>query len=268
VIFDLDQTLWNGVLSEENVSLKKEFVHAILELDKKGILMSIVSKNSMEQANEKLEEFGIADYFIFPQINYKKKYLNVLLISRKIGISAEQMVFVDDDIYEIKEMNFYIPSMKAVTPEEFIISLKNKRYDVELITEETKNRRQYFLSEMKRIKDEKLYTSIEKSDEFNSRLKMKIFYRKFKIQDKERVNELISRTTKFNNIGEKNKNLKMDVLVYKDNYFEHGIVGVIGYEIKNSVMKLELVCISCRLYARGIIVAQLSRQKSKIFIMN
>src|SRR5215472_782581 len=74
VVWDLDNTLWDGVLLEDQaVTLRSGVIDVIKELDRRGILQSISSMNDHNTAMAKLEEFGIAEYFIYPQINWSAK---------------------------------------------------------------------------------------------------------------------------------------------------------------------------------------------------
>ena len=53
VVFDLDNTLWDGVIGDdgaEKIILKPYIQHLIIELDRRGILCSISSKNEFETA--------------------------------------------------------------------------------------------------------------------------------------------------------------------------------------------------------------------------
>lgn len=58
VIWDLDNTIWDGVLSEDKeVKLNDNIKEIIEELDKRGILQSVASKNNYDDAMAKLREF-------------------------------------------------------------------------------------------------------------------------------------------------------------------------------------------------------------------
>ena len=49
VVWDLDDTLWEGVLSEtKDVQLKPDVRNILSELDQRGILQSVASKNNFE----------------------------------------------------------------------------------------------------------------------------------------------------------------------------------------------------------------------------
>ena len=61
VIWDLDNTLWKGILLEDSsVTVNKKVLNTIVELDKRGILNSIASRNNYDDAWKKLEELGIS----------------------------------------------------------------------------------------------------------------------------------------------------------------------------------------------------------------
>ena len=79
VVWDLDHTVWNGILLEdERVELRPGVLGIIRELDERGILQSIASRNDHAKAMERLEALGIADYFLHPQINWAAKGQNAI----------------------------------------------------------------------------------------------------------------------------------------------------------------------------------------------
>ena len=81
VVWDLDNTLWDGVLIEDgasNVQLKPEITQLIRTLDARGILHSVVSKNNHDDAMQVLKRFGIAEYFLCPQISWHPEKSKVL----------------------------------------------------------------------------------------------------------------------------------------------------------------------------------------------
>jgi HAD superfamily phosphatase (TIGR01681 family) len=64
VVWDLDNTLWTGIMAEGgSVTLKPGIKEVLETLDQRGILQSISSKNNYQDAVKKLEEYGIRHYF-------------------------------------------------------------------------------------------------------------------------------------------------------------------------------------------------------------
>ncbi len=67
VVWDLDNTLWDGVLLEDsNVVLRDTVVDVIKTLDSRGILHSIASRNDHAMAMEKLKQLGLHRLFSVP----------------------------------------------------------------------------------------------------------------------------------------------------------------------------------------------------------
>ena len=66
IIFDLDNTLWDGVVLEGNTVLKPEVLPLLKELDRRGSLMSISSKGDRETSMKELSKYGI-EHVLPPQ---------------------------------------------------------------------------------------------------------------------------------------------------------------------------------------------------------
>ncbi len=76
VVWDLDNTLWDGILVEdgfEKLTLKPHIEGVIEQLDQRGILQSIASKNNHEDALAVLKRAGIDEFFLAPQISWLPK---------------------------------------------------------------------------------------------------------------------------------------------------------------------------------------------------
>ena len=70
VVWDLDQTLWSGVLLEGDEPALRPGVRATIEaLDRRGILHSIASHGDRVLALSALRTLGLQDYFLAPQID-------------------------------------------------------------------------------------------------------------------------------------------------------------------------------------------------------
>src|SRR5215510_9650850 len=90
VVWDLDNTLWKGILLEgDNVELRPKVCRIIKALDERGILHSVASKNDYFYATEKLKEFGVLEYFLYPQISWGTKVKGIETIATSLNIGLD-----------------------------------------------------------------------------------------------------------------------------------------------------------------------------------
>jgi len=97
IVWDLDDTFWNGTLSEGDVIPNKLNIELVKTLVDRGIMNSISSKNELTKAKAKLQELGVWDYFIFPLINWQPKGENVKYIINEAQLRADNVLFIDDN---------------------------------------------------------------------------------------------------------------------------------------------------------------------------
>src|SRR5260370_22351962 len=73
VIWDLDDTFWEGTLAEGSINFIEKNRSLVKLLAERGIISSIVSKNNYNTAKEILERYAVWEFFIFPSISFEPK---------------------------------------------------------------------------------------------------------------------------------------------------------------------------------------------------
>ena len=76
IVWDLDNTFWDGVLSEEEVAPVGRNMDIVRLAADRGIISSICSKNDPGPVRDELisERFGgIWEYFVFPSVDWTSK---------------------------------------------------------------------------------------------------------------------------------------------------------------------------------------------------
>lgn len=116
VIWDLDETFWDGTLSEGEVQRIETNIKIVQELVDRGIMCSIVSKNNFEDVKAQLEKWNIWDLFIFPHISWMPKGEQVKHLLEDCSLRADNALFIDDNISNIKEVEFYNPHIMTSLP--------------------------------------------------------------------------------------------------------------------------------------------------------
>ena len=262
VVWDLDNTLWDGILLEDSeVYLKACSKKIIEELDYRGILQSVISKNDYVTAVKKMKEFGIDEYFLYPQINWEAKSKGIKNIADSINISLDSIMFIDDQFFERDEVNFSFPEVMCVDSSRIADLLDFPELNPEFITDDSKIRRQLYINDIKRAEIEE---SFEGSKEgFLASLDMVLTIRPVEKDDLKRVEELTVRTHQLNSTGytysyeelEKFRELKeykLYIAELNDKYGTYGKIGVVVLYCEKDTWTIKLLLMSCRVVSRGI----------------
>jgi FkbH-like protein len=152
VVWDLDNTLWRGVLVEdgvEGVDLNDEALALVREFDRRGIINSIASKNEADLALRALERFGLRDLFVFPKIGWGPKSEAIRDIIAEMDVGADTFAFIDDQPFERGEVSELLPEVAVFADGEMAALLSHPRFDVP-VTAESGKRRQMYQTEERR----------------------------------------------------------------------------------------------------------------------
>lgn len=192
--------MWHGILSEDREVLLREGVAEIVEtLDERGILQSIASRNNHDMAMAKLKQFGLDEFFLFPQIGWDSKSVAVENIRSLINISRESMAFIDDQPFEREEVNFQHPEVLCIDAIELDSLLGMAEFNPMYMTEDSKNRRQLYRNDIIRNRIEEKFTG--SNEEFLSSLGLKLTVAAVREDDLKRAEELTVRTHQLNATG-------------------------------------------------------------------
>ncbi len=262
VVWDLDNTLWDGVLLEDDVVRHRpEIVEAIAILDDRGILQSIASRNDRAAALSALARLGIADYFLYPQIHWGSKASSISTLVNALCFSEESMAFIDDQPFERAEVAASFPNMLVLDPRDVGPFLKDVATNPRTVTGTGRDRRKLYQAEIQRNQDEANYRG--SSAAFLEALALTITLRRATEQDLDRVAELTTRTSQLNSTGRVYSPQELHKLVrcprhsfvtaaVEDRYGSYGTVGLILVEHELAVCTIRLLVVSCRVMSRGI----------------
>ena len=114
---DADNTLWKGILSEDGRDALEpfaEFQKGVLELRRKGVVLVLLTKNDPGE-NFMREDMPLKDGdFAARRINWAPKAGNLIEACRELNLSADSVVFVDDNPYERAQMKAHLPEVTVV----------------------------------------------------------------------------------------------------------------------------------------------------------
>ena len=102
VVWDLDETLWKGTLTEGGIEIIPANFALIRTLAERGIVSSICSKNDHGAVERILSEAGIWDYFVLPSVNWEAKGPRLRALIESLQLRPASAMFIDDNHLNLK----------------------------------------------------------------------------------------------------------------------------------------------------------------------
>lgn len=254
VIWDLDETFWEGTLSEGNVSTPEVHVALIKDLTDCGIINSICSKNNESEVLPELEKLGLQDYFVFKSINWEPKGQRVATLIKNMSLRPANVLFIDDNHQNLKEVEFYnegiMVSFPTVIPELIDYVAQSDKKDID-----HKRLQQYHVLQNKFMESQ----SYSDNESFLRSCGIHIQFYNDCLENIKRLHELLLRTNQLNftklrpSFEEFEQQLKEDgvksgYVKVHDRFGDYGVVGF--YLLKDG--KLQHFLFSCRTIGQGV----------------
>lgn len=262
VVWDLDNTVWDGVLLESgNVRLRPQVREVMQALDQRGILQSIASRNDEPLASAKLEQFDLLDYFLCPQINWGPKSASVQAVAKQLNLSLDTFAFVDDQPFERDEVAHVHPQVMCLDAADLALIPELPRFQARFVTDDALLRRRMYQSDFQRNEAEEAFAGTP--DEFLATLDMRFTIAAATAADLERAEELTVRTHQLNTTGYTYSHDQLKGFIdsprhsllicsLEDRYGTYGKIGLALVEREHDHWTLKLLLMSCRVMARGV----------------
>jgi len=262
VVWDLDDTVWDGILLEDReVKLRPHVVHILKTLDERGILHSIASRNDRDVAMAKLKELGIDEYFLYPQINWNSKAASIAQIAQDINIGLDAVAFVDDQPFEREEVAFSHGQVLCLDSAKLDGILDRHELNPRFITEDSRLRRRMYMADIARNRVEADY--VGPKEEFLATLGMIFTIAPCREEDLKRAEELTVRTNQLNATGytysydeldELRRSPRHELLIasLEDRHGTYGKIGLALVEKDGEIWTLKLLLMSCRVMSKGV----------------
>ncbi|MFC4376078.1 HAD-IIIC family phosphatase [Nocardia halotolerans] len=262
LVWDLDNTLWEGTLLEGGAGTPFETVRRTIEtLDRRGILNSIASKNDYDLAWQRLEEAGLAEYFVIPKIGWWPKSRSVREIAEALKFAPAAVAFVDDQPAERAEVQFHLPEVRCYTAEQVATLTTLSEFTPATATVDSRQRRQMYQAGFRRDAERDGFDGPDHS--FLRTLELELRIERASEADLARVEELTARTTQMNTTGVHypaptlrglldDPRYEVLVATLSDRFGPYGAIGIVLLEKFDTVWHLELFATSCRVVSIGV----------------
>lgn len=261
LVWDLDNTLWQGTLLEDGeVMLSDEIRFVITALDSRGILQSVASKNDFEPAWKRLEELGVAEYFVHPQIGWGRKSDSVKEIADQLNFALKTIAFIDDLPAERAEVEFRHAEVRCYDAVRATELPGLPEFSPAVVTDDARRRRQMYQASFRRDAERESFSGPD--EEFLRSLDLVTTIKRAEEDDLARVEELTLRTSQMNATGVHYSDAGLRLLLsdpdhevltvaMADRFGPHGSVGIMLLEYHPEVWHLKLLATSCRVVSFG-----------------
>lgn len=271
IVLDCDYTLWHGACSElgpkgvEISKLHEERQRFFVQLKDKGFLICLCSKNSEDDVLNVFKQHqgmllalnDVSEY----RINWQTKSANIMSLSAALNIGVEHFIFVDDNPTECHEVKRRLPAVCTViaSDKDNNFLFENTIFDKYLITQEDKNRTQFYVNEKERHLQKNKQLTFK---DYISSLSLKVCIREATTAEMARVVQLCHRTNQFNFSLKRYDNSQLRTLIQKqyvvalvevsDRFGSYGMSGVLIYKVVNDYLHVDTFLLSCRVLGRTV----------------
>lgn len=286
VIFDLDDTLWRGIIGEHygddgqhplTIGWPMGVHEAIHHLKARGILVAICSKNSPELVKARWNraipsEWISLDDFVCAEIGWGPKAEAIGRILSDVSLPPRNVVFVDDNPVERGAVLAAHPGIRVMGKNPLLtrnILLQSAETQTRIVTSESAMRDAMIRRQKVRENERQSMSREEFLQNLNCRLKM-LHIENPNHEKFSRVFELLNKTNQFNTNGvrwtpadvHKHFNDGGTIIAFEvqDKYTSYGLVGVIlvrGNEIVQFVMSCRVLGLEIETSALKVLVERM-----------
>jgi FkbH-like protein len=280
LILDLDNTTWGGIIGDDgidkieigNLGIGRAFTELQLwvrELQRRGIILTICSKNTESLAKEPFEKhpdmvLKLDDISVF-MANWETKVDNIRHIQAILNIGFDSMVFLDDNPFEREMVKQELPDVTVpelpADPSSYLDCLSNLNlFETSSFTPEDGARTRQYQDEAKRMSVKKQYNS---EANYLRSLSMKSKVKPFNNFLVPRVAQLTQRSNQFNLRTKRYNEQDISSMVRNDGIFttlsfeledkfgDYGLISAIILEKTDKSLFIDTWVMSCRVLKRG-----------------
>lgn len=262
LVWDLDDTLWDGVVLEGDRPRPRGAAVATLEaLDRRGILHAVAGRGDRDAAMRHLAEHRLDHLFCAVEVGWGRKSEAIRRIAAHLNIGLDAVAFADNDAVELAEVASAIPAVRCYPAHDVGLLPDLAEFSPEHVTEEARGRRRSYLAERDRARAEERFGG--SSAQFLASLGLVMAIGPATEDDLARARELTVRTHQLNTTG---RAFDLDelralcaaddhqVLVadLTDRFGDYGAIGLAVVAHTGGDAVLELLLMSCRVMSRGV----------------
>jgi len=280
VVLDLDNTLWGGIIGDDGVDgillsahgdgeSYYEFQCFLLELQKRGILLAVCSKNDPETALKPFTDHP--EMVLRPQhisvfvANWDDKATNIRRVRETLNIGFDSMVFLDDNPFERNLVRTLLPTVivpeLSEEPADYVRSITELNlFETSSFSPEDARRTELYKQRAEREEMLNCFCSVE---QYLQSLNTEITVARFESKKIDRIAQLFQRSNQFNLTTQRRNKADCEELsrnpacypLYaelRDRLGNHGLISIVVAWYQERELFLSDWLVSCRVLTRGV----------------
>ena len=288
---DADQTLWGGIVGEvgvEHIDLfdsgpgeaHREFQRYLTELQRAGLLLTVVSKNDPDivwEAFERPEMVIRRSDLATSRVTWDEKAESIAAIADELNLGTASFVLIDDSAIECEKVTFQLPEVRALQmPEDAVgwFDEIGRRGALDRLppNETDRMRAASYQQEAQR----RVLRNATSMEDFLASLELHVDIHELQAADVPRVAQLIAKTNQFTLAGVRRSEAEVGAMVDSDRlvgfavsaadrFGDYGTIGAMVIDrspedprVASGAAVLDTFVLSCRAMGRGVETAMLS----------
>jgi FkbH-like protein len=277
LILDCDDTLWGGVIGEDGldgIHLGEAegadfaaFQRSVIELQRRGVLLALCSKNNPEDVWEVLDQHPHCvlqrSHLAAWRINWDDKASNIIALGDELNLPLDSFVFVDDSPRECQLIRDLLPEVTVLQVPEKLegfaeLVVRDGLFDTLNVSDEDRHRSRHYQEQQVRAQSRSSHTTV---DEYLASLDQVLRIWCAEPDDLARITQLTQKTNQFNLTTRRYSEGQIsafmdgkDTVVYAmsvtDRYGDLGITGVLIARRDGDAAIVDTLLLSCRVLGR------------------
>ncbi|HEX9729007.1 MAG TPA: HAD-IIIC family phosphatase [Gemmatimonadales bacterium] len=295
LVFDLDNTIWGGVVGDDGVegirlgddypgNAYKALQRSALALNDRGILLAVASKNDEEVVRNVFREHPEMllswEHLAAARINWQPKSQNLRAIADELNIGSDALVFFDDNPVERAEVRRNAPEVGVIEvptdPLDYVAALADAfQFDQLALSEEDRGRSDMYQRERQR---RALATGAESVEDFLASLDMVAQVGQAGQATLGRIAQLVGKTNQFNLTTRRHSQADLQAMAddpngvvawlrLRDRFGDQGLVAVGVLRVAERQAVIDTLVMSCRVMNRHVeraLVAYLNEHAARL----
>ncbi len=289
IVVDADNTLWDGVVGEVGASRveigagRRDLQKLLRDKRERGMLLALASKNSEKDVAavfQRTEMVLRREDFVAWKINWDSKSRNVASLAKELELGLNSFIFLDDNPVECAEVaancpnvtTLLVPGDPAQIPE-FLRHLW--AFDLGKATSVDRKRTELYRQQGER---NQFRSGASTFRDFLNGLQLQVLIAPLSPPDYDRAAQLTQRTNQFNNTLIRRTAAELSALLQsgersafilrvRDRFGDYGVVGLAVFFVRDDVITVETLLMSCRVLGKGVehqFLASLGREALRV----